>query len=823
MFIKFLKYKLQQGQAFVFVAISAPLLFLFVGAAADFGWLYLHQVRLQNAADSAVVAGAQKLLFHDSSLDDYVFSRLITNHDEDFLQLVNSDTISTRDTSDGDKRASDYIRYNLDNGNLKILDISSPPGSAVESTTGKLLYSSNGNSTDPQTTIKFKHMLYGSDENDYQTLYYVVTITQPLEHLLGDIFNYFDFIPNLQSKAVAVAKISHYYMKNDEDPIHGVSLYQQMVELRARKNFADWWEIKYGYDKVSTEERKKKYGTTDTMDIARARSVQAKGNEYTDKDKNGNTITNYYRTETLTLHGWSVASKGNGNVGTTQMNQMDFDSLFIDLKADLADSNLKDQDYGSGQKEYNLKTDNKQIKSDTIFSNGLTGSEVFKFRIHDLINIGKWNGSKYEYVYKTREGKESPDPLFVYIESEDNYVDGTARNTVRQFIINVNADNTGDDDRPMFIFYDGPQKYDNLGKTQKTNSLWQEKWRETWKYLGYYDKNNNNADYVGNLRNSLPVIFNMNANFNGVLFFPNSPVVINGNGYNFEGFVVAERYLRLKTATDFPEVANSTEAKLKGFNLYTDGRGNTYYKNDDNMVYYHAAAEGCRRYIQIVTVLDENNNRAIRYRNVVYLNTTDENEDTILTRATKNPVDNAISSSDNIYINPDGEYFVIPKEAANNVIKNSLGKYEAIDSSKPAIFYTYTWMNEEKSNMLSTYINSEKDYLKISPMYVDQFGNVQYMPLDGDYKYVERPNPTDTEWHSGYTSGNVNYNAIDDKYEIIYKPSYFNIGKATYNSFNRVRLIDYTNLNSNRVKGKDDNYTTVSDIFYTTIRSDWID
>ena len=46
----------------VLYAILIPFLLMGVGAAIDLGWYYLNVSRLQNAADAAVVAGAQKLI-----------------------------------------------------------------------------------------------------------------------------------------------------------------------------------------------------------------------------------------------------------------------------------------------------------------------------------------------------------------------------------------------------------------------------------------------------------------------------------------------------------------------------------------------------------------------------------------------------------------------------------------------------------------------------------------------------------------------------------------------------------------------------------------
>ena len=292
--------------------------------------------------------------------------------------------------------------------------------------------------------------------------------------------------------------------------------------------------------------------------------------------------------------------------------------------------------------------------------------------------------------------------------------------------------------------------------------------------------------YVGHARNSLPVILNLNANFNGVLFMPNSPVVINGNGNNFEGFVVAEKFLKLKDAHDFPIKAEGGNPD----NKVEDDRGNIYYLDDEGCTFYHAAAEGGTRYIQIIT--DENNQK--KYFNVKYYKESDVTE-------------KDINIDSYTYITTENNIYEVTKDTPSGKVT----KYVEITNS-PTLLYTYTLIEEEKSNIISTYKNSEKDYVAVYPMYIDQLGNVQYRPLrdSDDYKYSERPNPLDPDWHSDFEN-----NVHDNKNEIIYKSSTFNLSKAIYNSYNKFTAVDYTRLN--------DNERNINDVFYTTIRSDWID
>lgn len=127
--------------------------------------------------------------------------------------------------------------------------------------------------------------------------------------------------------------------------------------------------------------------------------------------------------------------------------------------------------------------------------------------------------------------KDSFDPLFIRIESE------AAKDRLRQVIINVNVSNMNEmTDRPIFIFYEG--------------------------------------DVNGN---SFPVIVNLNADFRGVIFAPNSPVVINGNDYTFQGFVIADSYVELVTEDDDD---NYYPIRDEHENLiYVDYYGNVQYKN----------------------------------------------------------------------------------------------------------------------------------------------------------------------------------------------------------------------------------------------------
>ena len=122
-------------------------------------------------------------------------------------------------------------------------------------------------------------------------------------------------------------------------------------------------------------------------------------------------------------------------------------------------------------------------------------------------------------------------------------------NSVRQIIITNSASNTGENDRPIVIFYDGPERYSTDNP----------------------------------IRNSLPVIVYLKADFNGIIYVPNSSVVFMPNGHEFHGFIVAKSYMRLKTKEDFENEIEKYERVDDNNKVSEDGenfREKTETKND---------------------------------------------------------------------------------------------------------------------------------------------------------------------------------------------------------------------------------------------------
>ena len=212
---------------------------------------------------------------------------------------------------------------------------------------------------------------------------------------------------------------------------------------------------------------------------------------------------------------------------------------------------------------YNRKLEIKYINGRYINSNGRTSGgygngtwwdKSCDLRIHAIFNI-----SNFE-VRKDKIAKDNPfDILWVRIESEaflplkmlgvTNKDNHSQYKSVRQIILNINEDNAEKDSdgkfkyRPFVMFYDGPEKF----------------------------------DMSSNVRKSRPIILNLNKDFRGVLFAPNSPVIINTNNHEFFGFIVAKEYRKLSSGSGH-------EVKHKNANkMYVNDYGEVFSEQIDIM------------------------------------------------------------------------------------------------------------------------------------------------------------------------------------------------------------------------------------------------
>jgi hypothetical protein len=139
-------------------------------------------------------------------------------------------------------------------------------------------------------------------------------------------------------------------------------------------------------------------------------------------------------------------------------------------------------------------------------------------------NLSALPASEISYDVYTDEPNKI-DPLFIRLESEEYNTKGGigwVTNTVRDISINIKADNTEKDMygdykyRPMLFFYDGP-----VGE----------------------DEDGDGIGERGKGRKSRTVTLTLEEDFRGILFAPNSPVHVEGNGHKFQGIIIAEKFV----------------------------------------------------------------------------------------------------------------------------------------------------------------------------------------------------------------------------------------------------------------------------------------
>ncbi|MBR1730435.1 MAG: hypothetical protein IJ728_13040 [Selenomonadaceae bacterium] len=819
----------QRGQALVLYALMLPTAFIGLGVAADFGWWYLNVSRLQNAADAAVIAGANQFIYTDYKGSDYTYSTFV---DKVESTLIEKNIISTRDTRDGDLVAATYAGLNLSDKAVEYEPNSEPSKDIYK------IFDSWNNDSEVIMTRK----MYGTDKDDWDALYYTITLEGKANHLFG-IMEQFG---NMNVKAVAVAKLTHIMPSINAE--HGVSLYQQMLDKEKLKTYKTWDHIKHEYDlKLAKGEDFSYLGVgTATDNAARTRSVQSNENWYVKGNK--------YRTETLKLNGITG--------GKYKINQLAYDDLFIDFKVDVQYSFKKDWDLGS------TDPDPKNVSYNLQHGDGLNGGSTkiwhdqFAYRIHDIINVD------ITYPVRASQGKEPPDPLYARIEGEDINNDTdvgqntSSWNTVRQIIINVNVANTNvNKDRPIIFIYEGPEKIEGKEIDSETGV---EKYKSAWK-----------DPTATNVRDSLPVILNLNADFRGILFMPNSPVVINGNGHKFEGFIVAKKYLKLKTEEDFNNTDKYESSKNSNNDKIIFDKNEAIDKNDlpsdklqiiDSENNILIADESNIQYLDTsaYTLVSRNDQSS---NSLMYINNgtgTAGYETYIWIR---NETNEKIRE---IYVKKNAEKFLHDSSQSDDQNKRNYGitnqnPYKLKDSNgviwwvrkNDTLFSQDGWYGvyDENNNLLvvkktdvktinnvqpfkdsngqTAYVNLsdiEEKYLNVKEnKYINENTSVYYTvvtqeQIDGtnDYSIINPPIIIDNKGNVQYRDDEIEVTIYDENSrandpqhgeEKFFDKNDFNLSQSIYNSYLQVGLVNYTYLNA----------PNAIDNIFTTERSDWID
>ena len=527
---KFFKSLNQKGQSMILFALLTPLLFAVAGASLDLGWYYLNLSKLQNAADAAALAGANVISDEKPELVGKFFGDI-------------SGEVDKKDSAD--ELAERFLKLNWDTEKQPLKN--SP-----------------------------KFFLYeDASSTDKTTYYYVVSLTEnKFEHL-------FDIMNSVGDTKVTATSIAKVIYENPEPPPQDETppeIDEDLPKLKAVNVISGNWEV---------EDAKLNGRWKPPTDNLENYFVQNALHSY-DSDKiwlnyNNNVNTNYYKPGDYFRYSTVEVKPGKGRYKTGSASDEKYpDSLTFGFRQDIIrilPGALEIKEDGragliQGKKEtetlfekdwdirhntpYNKKLEIKYINGKYLNGNGndTWWDKSCDLRVHAIFNIGNFE------VRQDKITKDNPyDILWVRIESEAFLplamfgVTGSKTTShrqfksVRQIILNINEDNTekGSDGkfkyRPMVMFYDGPEK----------------------------------IDMSSNVRKSKPVILNLNKDFRGILFAPNSSVIINDNGHKFFGFIVAKEYRKLTAG-------KGHEVRHKNSNtMYVNDYGEIYSERTDQM------------------------------------------------------------------------------------------------------------------------------------------------------------------------------------------------------------------------------------------------
>lgn len=423
-------------------------------------------------------------------------------------------------TAEGDEVAADYVRRNLS---------SDDKATALTNEAGTYAYTVTDNWSPNSSKVTMTPHLGQNDD----AFYYVVHLTEDIRHFLMP--GRYAPIP---APVVAVALLTRTTLTIPRDPgkgseqelPDGTDILTEMYKLEDKSVVRNWeWEKNATAEQYEVFMNKKKYKGSWTEYQEGSKKVY-----YT----NGN----HYRTEPIYVYDGSKSTSS-----AVHSSAANVASLNVDFNPDIS---------------YKLTDDSKDWDIGYTFPEGLTQTDRSSgkdprtngqdFRIHANIDFEAPFAVRTNNTYNATDNPE--DALYVRIESEpfnplSFKPSHTYYSTVRQIFININQSNMDEQYRPLVIFYDGPEQ-------MTANST---------------------------VRDSHPVVLTLKADARVILFAPNSPVVIRGNNYKMQGFVIAREFVQLTEASD-----------------YYQEDGKYYNSSAKTKEYFYVASEG--------TFIDEHGN-----------------------------------------------------------------------------------------------------------------------------------------------------------------------------------------------------------------------
>ena len=519
----------EKGTVIVFFALMLPFLILFAGMAIDIGRSYLHKSYMQNAADMAALAGVETVSKKKASL--------ITVTDVPALGQL----ITTESSKKADAGADKFLQMD-NNGKWQT------GGSNVKTELRKEI--------DPHKNSPLLR-------NRALEYYYKVELTDDMEFQFAKMF-----LPEALMPADWTVKVEAWARGGNKDnPLAGIDLLTQMKETEEAYTFSTFqeWEANTKVPAGYNGNRRDYMKAISFTNKGPAYNADGTRSEIFDMDGTAS-INNNMRSLLINYKpDFSSSSKLTGNWDLDVIDNMtpaQARAYLYDLNLGIELTNWRiinangvaieenEGGYSLWGKFYD--------KLVTKFGEA-TATEIMFARIKSIVNVlepyavrdvSSLPASEISYDVYTDEPNKI-DPLFVRLESEEYNTAGGrgwVTNTVRDISINIKAANTETDldgdykYRPMLFFYDGP-----VGE--------------------------NNERGVG--RKSKTVNLTLDADFRGILFAPNSPVHVEGNGHKFQGIIIAEKFV--DAAGNEIETPNHTGIDYSRLNPALAGEFQSFY------------------------------------------------------------------------------------------------------------------------------------------------------------------------------------------------------------------------------------------------------
>lgn len=553
----------EKGYVLVFFGLALLILLPCVGLAADFGRAYLHRSYLQNAADAAALAGVAGVAAEKTHEEGNPLAQQNGDGSEDRkyrrVRLIDLD-----DDSEKSLEESSFYDENASKDNSEYLKTADEAANPLLRENTKNSPDSDGaqlDLTSKDENLKTKLIVLSKSGSADKDFYYKVTIREAVQFLFAQILLPESLLPHWTIGVVACATTAEPLGSLDPGETGGTTtgnnpseanLFDQMNEIltgQTPKNF-------YALPGNGVQE-KRQY---------REGSVGI----YYRLDENGNpTRTEYFYPGTEMPDEKTVDKNAlldeNGRPLNPNSARLDQRYLFIDFKPDVSLSGRKLPD------GWDLDSIPPDLSYANLRFDGMKNSWAYDTRTQENVSDARWgvipeimkrvlgvedDGSpaalearekvmallntriesiiSFDRLYEVRGAKEqlealgdqavknidkevaTDDPLLIRIESEE-FNEGAVTNSVRKITIDINpAAGTTDTlltknpdgsyhYRPLVFFYEGP---------------------------------------IGN-RESQTLTLNLDSDFRGAIFAPNSRVCITGNEHKMEGFIIAKEFAYL--------------------------------------------------------------------------------------------------------------------------------------------------------------------------------------------------------------------------------------------------------------------------------------